>query len=139
MTVHQRLNQMERQIRQQRIGLFVLAAALCGVVSMAATERQDGVLNTVIAKKVYAKDIFVTNDEGEMSVIMTTYNGAGSVTTFSQTGKMLVDLVTTSNGGKVEVFNKTGEGIITLETDDYGNGEVGAWNRKGKGRVWRSQ
>ena len=39
------------------------------------------------------------------------------------------------NGGYVAVDNKTGEIVVTLEVDEYGNGKVGAWNRKGKGRT----
>ena len=42
---------------------------------------------------------------------------------------------TTENGGIVQVFNKTGEEIVQLYTDEYGNGVVGAYNRKGKGRT----
>ena len=38
-------------------------------------------------------------------------------------------------GGSLTVFNKTGEGIAQVKADDYGNGVVGAWNRKGKGRT----
>ena len=34
-----------------------------------------------------------------------------------------------------EGFNKTGEGVVQLYADDYGNGVVGAFNRKGKGRT----
>ena len=37
--------------------------------------------------------------------------------------------------GMIEVTNKTGEGIAQMYADDYGNGVVGAWNRKGKGRT----
>ena len=33
------------------------------------------------------------------------------------------------------LFNKTGEGIVDIYADEYGNGLVGAWNRKGKGRT----
>ena len=29
----------------------------------------------------------------------------------------------------------TGESIATMYADEYGNGVVGAWNRKGKGRT----
>ena len=32
-------------------------------------------------------------------------------------------------------YNKTGEGVVQLAVDDYGNGVVGAFNRKGKGRT----
>ena len=46
-----------------------------------------------------------------------------------------MDLSSTPNGGLVQVFNKTGEGIATMKADEYGNGVVGAWNRKGKGRT----
>ena len=56
-----------------------------------------------------------------------------------KTNNELVALTASPNGGYVAVNNKTGEEIISLQVDDYGNGEVGAWNRKGKGRVWRSQ
>jgi len=39
------------------------------------------------------------------------------------------------NGCVMTLHNKTGESIITLQADEYGNGVVGAWNRKGKGRT----
>ena len=38
-----------------------------------------------------------------------------------------------------EGFNKTGEGVVHLSVDDYGNGVVGAYNRKGKGRTLESR
>ena len=36
-------------------------------------------------------------------------------------------------------YNKTGEGVVQLSVDDYGNGVVGAYNRKGKGRTLESR
>ena len=140
--------------------MVVLAAALCGVVSMAATESEIGRFDTVIAS-----DIFVENDKGQLVIVLSTtdsgnnglvstYNGKtgkelvslnatvgyhGTVTTYAPTGKESVELGATSNGGRIEVSNKTGEVIVSLDADDYGNGEVGAWNRKGEGRVWRSR
>ncbi len=39
------------------------------------------------------------------------------------------------NGGSIKVLNKTGEEVVTLGVDEYGNGQVGAWNRKGVGRT----
>jgi hypothetical protein len=47
----------------------------------------------------------------------------------------LVVLGSTDNGGVIQVYNKTGEFIANMYADDYGNGVVGAWNRKGKGRT----
>ena len=228
MSIEQRLEQVERQTKRLRIAVVVLATALCGVVSMAATESNNGYFD-----EVYAKRIWVQNDkdgiavalgesedgngivntysstgkklvqlhssvEGEGAVstygptgkklvtlhstvegngMVSIYNGStgkelvtlgatvnsagavstysptgkelvtlgatvnseGAVSTYGPTGKKLVALVATPNGGAIEVTNKTGEGIIQLSADDYGNGEVGVWNRKGKGRVWRSQ
>ena len=47
----------------------------------------------------------------------------------------MVDLNSNDNGGVVDVSNKTGESIVQIHADDYGNGVVGAYNRKGKGRT----
>ena len=46
---------------------------------------------------------------------------------------------TTDNGGYLSVSNKTDESTADIAADDYGNGEIDAYNRKGKGRVWRSR
>ena len=35
----------------------------------------------------------------------------------------------------IDVYNKTGKGIATMYADEYGNGVVGAWDRKGMGRT----
>ena len=47
----------------------------------------------------------------------------------------MVDLTSNDNGGGVVVDNKTGESIANLYADDYGNGVVGARDRKGRGRT----
>ena len=139
MSLEQRLEQVERQTKRLRIAVVVLAAALCGVVSMAATERQDGVFDVVTANAIRVKN----NEGGTVVAMGSNSNGIGLVSTYNgKIGKELEPLVVlgaTDNGGGIVVKNKTGEDIVTLEADDYGNGEVGAWNRKGKGRVWRSQ
>jgi len=64
-----------------------------------------------------------------------TVEDEGTVTTYQHNGKELVRLTTNPNGGAIEVLNKTGEAIATMYTDEYGNGQVGAWNRKGRGRT----
>ena len=179
MTLHQRLNQMERQIRQQRTGLFVLAAALCGVVSMAAQstgltdaegKKIDSLLGSeqpkadVVFNEIKAKKILIMDEVGRDKVKIHNFAGYGMLSTFGPNGKEIVglswfagegggggvtaydtngdrraEMVATSDGGAVFVNNKTGERMISLQGDGYGNGEVGVWNRKGKGRVWRSQ
>ena len=39
------------------------------------------------------------------------------------------------NGGALGINKKTGEAVVGLVADEYGNGVVGAYNRKGKGRT----
>ncbi len=38
-------------------------------------------------------------------------------------------------GGQFSIYNKTGEVVCRMNVDAYGNGEVGAWDRKGMGRT----
>ena len=63
--------------------------------------------------------------------------GHGTVNTYAPNGNDLVKLASNSNdtGGMILVFNKTGEDVVQLTADEYGNGKVGAYNRKGKGRT----
>ena len=48
---------------------------------------------------------------------------------------MVVALEADENGGEIVVVDKTGEEVVQLYADEYGNGVVGAYNRKGKGRT----
>ena len=64
-----------------------------------------------------------------------TTDGEGVVRTFAPNGKELVELSARDTGGAVQVFNKTGEDVVQLRPDEYGNGLVGAYNRKGEGRT----
>lgn len=38
-------------------------------------------------------------------------------------------------GAYINLYNKTGEDVVQLSADAYGNGVVGAFDRKGKGRT----
>lgn len=40
-----------------------------------------------------------------------------------------------STGGGITITNKTGEEVVQLHADEYGNGVVGSYNRKGMGRT----
>ena len=59
----------------------------------------------------------------------------GSITTYQPNSKELVDPTSNDKGGGVVVDNKSGEVIVNLYADDYGNGVVGAYNRKGMDRT----
>ena len=37
--------------------------------------------------------------------------------------------------GDLREMGKTGEAIVTLGVNEYDNGELGSWDRKGKGRT----
>jgi hypothetical protein len=66
-------------------------------------------------------------------------DGQGFLKIFSPAGRALVNLSATGTGGFIGITNKTGEEAINMFPDDYGNGRIGIWNRKGKGRVYDSQ
>ena len=126
--------------------IFVKNDAGKVVVSLGATDDGDGL-------------VYTTSAQGKDLVKLTaTVDDEGTVTTFAPNGKMLVelganakkrgvglrldqleafrcDLVDADTGGMVRVFNKTGEEVVQLRADEYGNGVVGAFNRKGVGRM----
>jgi len=158
-TIEERLDQLEKRNRRLTAALAVLTVAICAVVTMAATGDKDGHFATVWADTVVARHIYVKNDAGKLIVTLgandgghglvvtesaqgkdlvelgSTVNGIGTVTTYAPNGKELVTLGASDNGGLVYVWNKTGEGIAEMRADDYGNGYIGSWDRKGKGRT----
>ncbi|MDB4698975.1 hypothetical protein OAF45_02415 [Candidatus Latescibacteria bacterium] len=149
MTVDERFEQLERKTQrlEQRnkrltVALTMTVVAMAAVVTMAATGDKDGDFDVVKAKKLYVDevnvydDIVIKNRDG-WPVILLGYDSAGSGTMYMQSGekKALIDLHSNDNGALIEVFNKTREAIVTMKADEYGNGVVGAWNRKGKGRT----
>ena len=73
--------------------------------------------------------------KGKRLVTLTSTVNGGRVDTYQPNGKMLVELGAGPNGGLIDILNMTGESIANMYADAYGNGEVGAWNRKGKGRT----
>lgn len=64
-------------------------------------------------------------------------SGAGFLHLRSESGAERVSLgeLVTGDGGTIRVHNETGQPVVTLLTDEKGNGEVGAWDRNGKGRT----
>ena len=155
MTLEQRLERLEKHNRCLTTVLAMMTVAVCAAVNMAAIGARTSTFDTV-----EARTIFVMNDAGRVAVVLGA-NGSGdglvatqsaqgkdlvmlnstpsggAVTTYHRNGKELVRLTADSDdtGGFVSVYNKTGERIVEMYADDYGNGVVGAWNRKGKGRT----
>jgi hypothetical protein len=61
----------------------------------------------------------------------------GVLLTFNSAGNGQVLLGAEEAGGVLHVLNKIGERVAGISIDDDGNGYVGAFNRKGKGRTLR--
>jgi hypothetical protein len=60
-------------------------------------------------------------------------DGKGVVTTNQPNDKPVVTPTSTDNGSAIRVLNKVREDIAQMYADEYGNGVVGAYNRKGRG------
>ena len=95
-------------------------------LARAVVLHESGGNGAVVTTSAKGKDLVVLNS---------TVENKGTVTTYQPNGKELVELSASDNGGLVYVYNKTGEFIAEMSADEYGNGVVGAWNRKGKGRT----
>ena len=68
-----------------------------------------------------------------------TAGGEGVVVLGSSDGDPRVFASSNDGGGMISLINRTGEEVVQLYADDYGNGVVGAYNRKGKGRTLESK
>ena len=93
------------------------------VVGLGTTKAGNGLVTTRSAKR------------RELVRLGATDAGHGTINTYQPNGKTLVELGVTDTGGAIMVYNKTGEGIVQVAADEYGNGLVGAYNRKGRGRT----
>ena len=133
MTIEERLECLERRANRYRNALVLLVMSVCAVTLIGAT-ADDGIIR---AKELWTKGLYITNDEG-LPVIWAVVNddGDGLLKVKSTTGQDLI-VAGASSGGDgfmFEGYNKTGEVVVQLKADDYGNGLVGAYNRKGNGR-----
>ncbi len=154
MTVEERLDQLEKRNRRLTAALTLMAVAICAVVTVAATGDKIGRFDALVARIIWvendAGDVVVglgTDDGGsglvttysaerkELVKLTSTVNNYGIVNTYQPNGKEVVRMTAGNGGGGIEVYNKTGERIVTIHADEYGNGVVGAFNRKGMGRT----
>ena len=113
MTTEERFDALEKtletSVRRQRITITALIlVAVAAVVMAAAPQSRDATFDKITAKK-----LFIVNDAGKVQATL----GVGE------------------NGGALSINNKTGERVVQLKADENGNGLVGAYNRKGKGRT----
>ena len=95
------------------------------VVSLGSNDNGSGLVVTKSA----------TGDE--LVVLNSSVSDEGTVNTYApgRTNRVSMGATDDGSGGMMVVCNKTGEQIVQLRADEYGNGVVGAWNRKGTGRT----
>ena len=106
--LERRMASTEKRLHRYRVSLLAVVLVVTALGFMGATGDKDGYFDVV-----YANNVFVKNSEE----------------------KPAVALFSNDKGGFVSVSNKTGGEIVQLYADDYGNGVVGAYNRKGMGRT----
>ena len=154
MDLEQRVVELERRATRYRNTLVLLVVGVCAIAVVGAT-TDDGVIS--------GRTLFLMNDQGEVVIYAgASSRGNGLLTVASKSGTHLIyagadtedngqlkvmsklgtDLIyaganTSGNGFFFEGYNKTGEGVVQLYADEYGNGLVGAYNRKGKGKTWQ--
>ena len=88
MDLEQRFEQLENKTRRLQMAVVVLAAALCGVVSMAATGEKRGDFDIVTARYINVK-----NEAGDYVVrLRANPEGDGEISTHSDKGNDLVVL-----------------------------------------------
>jgi len=96
--------------------------------------------NCVISLWTIKEDgtISINNNSGKSVVTLETIEQGGHISIYDKTSKNFtsaVSLHSLERGGYIGINNKTTEEVISLEVDEYGNGKIGAWDRKGKGRT----
>ena len=158
MITEQRLQRLERQSRLYR-HLFILAAlGLVAALTYGATKPIPRVIEAgmfaVVGHKnktvamlrsgrgdggaliIYGPKGHVAGKEFISATVLTPFGG--SITVYGSEGKSAVSIdgsIDAKTGGYIGVANKTGETVVQLGVDEYGNGVVGAFNRKGVGRT----
>ena len=79
--------------------------------------------------------MFCCSSKPNLACCCRAVDGKGVVTTNQPNGKPVVTPTSTDNGSAIRVLNKVGEDIAQMYADEYGNGVVGAYNRKGRGTI----
>lgn len=77
----------------------------------------------------------IFNTAGDTQAALVVDEDGGLLGIYNAAGNTQVGLGVLENGGFLSIYNKTGEEVVQLFADEYGNGYVGAFDRKGKGRT----
>jgi hypothetical protein len=150
MNTEERIARLETQVRRLR-GVLVLAGLVVAGIGLMGMVQEEKVPDVIRAKRfvvpgkvVPAVSIAATEDGGLLAIrnaagkqageFHATEDG-GNIAIRSADGKPVGMFGPGENGGFLGIYNKTVERACTMRVDEYGNGEVGAWDRKGKRRT----
>jgi len=103
--------------------------------ALLATQSAAGKALVALSEGPNESGSVIIFSEGKPSLFL----GNGALVATAATGESLVSLGGNENGGMLLVSNKAGKPVCSMQVDDYGNGVVGAWNRKGEGRTLNSK
>jgi hypothetical protein len=163
MTLEDRVDALERHVSRYRGAMMVMALVLVAGVVMGQAPR-DVEFREITCRKLtfgaqgegigelsadamifrgkdggiiisHSMVNFVTKDSTGPSVSVGLFQGVGVIAVHQEDGNIGVGLASDSRGGEITVYNNTRDKVITMKTDEYGNGVVGAYNRKGLGRT----
>ncbi len=133
--VNDRLAALEAGLRRSRIINRLLGVALVGMFTIAATTGGYTAGMDARFGTIWAKRVVVANEAGKTLAIMTCGENGGMVGIANLAGKTLASMACSENGGSVSVHNPAGKLQASMTCDEYGNGSVGAFDRKGLGRT----
>jgi len=153
MRIEERVERLERELRQYRwvVGILVL------IVVAGVSVGQTGDYEQITCRSLRVIDhegreavtvepwelggrVSVRNKDGVVTTqIGQSDYGSGMLAIHSRDGEERVRLVTVDAGGAVEVSNKHNETVVDIYPDESGNGRIGTWTRRGTGRLYEPQ
>jgi hypothetical protein len=86
----------------------------------------------------WGSDLYMCNSKGISGFGLSSKDEGSSLNIYDSEANQRVCLTSSddnNDGGLMEIRNKTNEHVVKLGVDEYGNGVVGAYNRKGLGRT----
>ncbi|MCP4611075.1 MAG: hypothetical protein GY845_20390 [Planctomycetes bacterium] len=148
-----RLHKLEKQNKYMKLGGLAIVLLVVTTLLTGASKKPD------VAEEIRAKKIVLVNERGKDVIVMENLKDSSQIVMFDSKanerlslssmdsgpllymydskGKKRLSLSSSDdddNGGCMAICNKKNETVVQLSVDEYGNGKVGAYNRKGMGR-----
>ncbi len=126
--LEQRVQKLEKNLRNYRIIFGIGICAICAVSLMAS-----GTKNQFVPDKIQAKSFQVVNNNGKVIAELGEDKGNGSLTTYNTSGQKLVDLFTSEGGaGGINTFDDDGDVLFKVTRTSSGGAYMGMFNSDAK-------